>query len=105
VEPEQRAASIQRLVSRLEGRPCVWVAPPLWEGANDALVHVIARSCAPCVFMSSREIERSLARTKDNIHPSMEARKEWARHVIDWLARRRRPAPGRPWRLAGGDGE
>jgi lysophospholipase L1-like esterase len=102
-DPEIRAETIQRLVKRLDGRPCVWIAPPLWEGARGVLIPVIERNSKPCVFLSNAEIAADMPRARDKIHPSMNARRQWAKYVIDWLARHRVPNADRPWEMRGDD--
>src|SRR5690606_16175227 len=47
VEPEQRAKPVRRLVQALEGRPCVWVGPPLWTD-DTRLMDVIRDNVSPC---------------------------------------------------------
>jgi hypothetical protein len=96
-DPAQRGPTIRHLVERLAGRPCVWVAPPLWHGARPALLDVIRESCAPCAYLDSGELVPALPRAKDGIHPAMAARKEWARAVIKWLGEHRRARDGQPW--------
>lgn len=98
-DPQQRVPAIEKLVHRVGDRPCVWIAPPLWEGARRALLDVIRDHCAPCVYMESSDVVPNLPRARDKIHPSMEARKTWARVVLDWLARHRDPKGPEPWAL------
>jgi hypothetical protein len=98
-EPKQRAKTIQKLVSHVKGRPCVWISPPLWA-ADTGIVSVIRENCAPCRFMNSNAVFPDMPRLPDKIHPTMPARDEWARRVVDWLARERRPTGDRPWELA-----
>jgi hypothetical protein len=98
VEPQTRAGAIRRLVAQFEGRPCVWIAPPLWE-PDTGLLEVIRDSCAPCRFMDTNALIRNMARMPDGVHPTMEAREAWAALVLDWLARERRATPERPWHL------
>jgi hypothetical protein len=98
-DPAQRAATIRRLVGRLAGRPCVWVAPPLWHGARPALLDVIRESCAPCAYLDSGELVPELPRAKDGIHPAMAARKAWAKAVITWLGQHRKRGETQPWRI------
>ena len=97
--PEQRAGLIKKLVARLDGRPCVWIAPPLWAG-DTGLLPVIRKNCAPCRFMDSSAIFPGMPRLKDKIHPTIPAREDWAKRVVAWLARERRPTPEQPWALA-----
>ncbi len=96
--PEQRAHSVQRLVERLEGRPCVWISPPRWK-KDSGVLDVIERNVAPCRYLDSDKIVQDLARKSDKIHPSDEGREAWADAVLDWLARQRSGTAGRPWQL------
>ena len=40
-----------------------------------------------------------MERARDKIHPSMSARAEWAKVVVQWLLARREPGAERPWQL------
>ncbi len=99
-DPAQRIPTIRRLVGRLGGRPCVWVGPPLWEGARPALLETIRTSCAPCLYLDSSTLVPDLPRMRDHIHPSMEAREIWAKAVVAWLREHRDPEGARPWDLS-----
>ena len=96
-DPTIRAKTIRKLVGRLEGRPCVWIAPPLWGRGDTGLLPVIRENCAPCVFMDTNALLPDIPRLRDKIHPTMKARRDWARFVLDWLARQRDPNGERPW--------
>lgn len=98
-DPAQRIPTIHRLVARLGGRPCVWVGAPLWKGARPALLDTIREACAPCVYLDSSALVPELPRARDHIHPSIEARKTWAKAVLGWLASHRARAGSRPWEL------
>jgi lysophospholipase L1-like esterase len=89
--PERRARLIRHLVSKLKGRPCVWIAPPLWEGARPDLLRVIERNCAPCAYLDTNQLVPDLERMPDKIHPTADARKRWAKAVAAWLED---PPPG-----------
>ncbi len=95
--PEKRAETVQRLVKRFDGIPCVWVGIPLWEGANPTLMRVIEDNSAPCQFIDSHALIPDMQRAKDKIHPSLSARKLWAQTVVRWLAENRRPDGEVPW--------
>ncbi len=97
-DPEIRTKVIQKLVGRLNGVPCVWIAPPLWAG-DTGLLPVIRKNCAPCRYMDTNVIAPGMPRLSDKIHPTMSARKDWAKIVIDWLARERDPNGKTPWQL------
>jgi len=96
--PEQRAHSVQRLVERLEGRPCVWISPPRWK-KDTGVLGVIEHNSAPCRFLDTDKIVHDLGRKSDKIHPNDEGREAWAEAVFEWLAREREGTAGRPWQL------
>ena len=98
-DPAQRAPTIHRLVRRLGGRPCVWVAPPLWDGARPDLLATIREACAPCVYLDSSALVPDLQRMRDHIHPSTQGRKIWAKAVLAWLKEHRDPHGARPWEM------
>jgi hypothetical protein len=98
-DPTLRKNAIRKLVGKLEGRPCVWIAPPLWSRGDTGLLPVIRDNCAPCVFMDTNRLVKNMPRLKDKIHPTMGARKIWAKFVVDWLAHQRKPDAERPWEL------
>jgi lysophospholipase L1-like esterase len=95
--PAQRAGTIRRLVKKLGDRPCVWVVPPLWKEEN-GLTRVIRESCLPCRFMDTNALIRDMPRA-DGVHPTQEARGDWAKLVVAWLAGQRDPTASRPWEL------
>ena len=97
--PEDRIRTIAKLIGRLGGRPCVWIAIPLWEGARPAMLEVIRDHSAPCAFMDTNALIPRMARAKDKIHPSVSAREHWAKVVVQWLLQHRRPAPDKPWMI------
>jgi lysophospholipase L1-like esterase len=99
-EPERRAPTVRKLVGRLGGLPCVWLLPPLGEGRKSGLVEVIRQSASPCVCVDNQDVFPGMPRVGDKIHPTMAARKEWARRVLDWLGAHRRPSAGRPWEIS-----
>lgn len=99
--PEQRAGPVQRLVTSLGGRPCVWILPPLWK-QDTGVIQVIKDNANPCQVLDSSTLVPDLARGRDHIHPSTEGRVRWATAVFDWLRQAREPAGPRPWSLRGG---
>lgn len=99
--PEQRVVPVQRLVTSLGGRPCVWILPPLWK-QDTGVMQVIKDNAKPCQVLDSSALVPNLARGRDHIHPSTEGRLRWATAVFDWLRQAREPAGPRPWSLRGG---
>jgi lysophospholipase L1-like esterase len=100
LKPEQRATAVARLVSKIGDRPCVWIAPPLWKPRSAGLVEVIRDHSGPCQFFDTNAYVPNLERVGDKIHPTPEASERWAAVLLEWLARRRRPTPERPWALS-----
>jgi hypothetical protein len=96
--PGRRAETVQRLVQRLGGRPCVWIAPPLWKEEN-GLLEVIQNNLGSCRYMDTNAVIKYMPRAGDKIHPHMNARKDWAQVVLHWLSRERDPKGSRPWQL------
>ena len=97
-KPEERIKPIKHLVSTLGGRPCVWIAPPLWK-PDTGLLNVIRDNVAPCRYLDSNALVHDLPRGRDKIHPSAEGRQIWAKIVFDWLAKERIGSPKQPWAL------
>ncbi|MEO7032526.1 MAG: SGNH/GDSL hydrolase family protein [Polyangiaceae bacterium] len=97
-KPEMRAGPIRHLVSELGGRPCVWVAPPLWK-PDTGLLKVIRENIAPCRYLDSNALVHDLPRGHDKIHPSLEGREIWAKIVFDWLVAERVGTDKQPWAL------
>ena len=99
LDPTQRAPMIRKIVQRLQGAPCVWIAPPVWT-VEKGMYQVIRENIAPCRYMDTEVVYPDMPRLSDKIHPTYGARGEWAKRVVAWLAKERRPTPERPWVLA-----
>jgi len=94
--PEERIKPVKHLVQTLGGRPCVWIAPPLWK-PDSGVLQVIRDNVAPCRYLDSNVLVHDLPRARDKIHPSTEGREIWAKVVFDWLSRERVGTPEQPW--------
>lgn len=101
VNPELREKTVRKIVQIVDGRPCVWIAIPLWAGPKNGLLDVIKKNSPPCKFMDTNALfdTTRMARISDGIHPTTEARKAWADDVFDWLREHRKPMPERPWNI------
>ncbi len=75
----------------------------LWEGANPRLLEVIRANVAPCVYLDSNAFITHMPRARDKIHPSMEARPDWAGVIARWLAYHRKPTAGNAWAIDAGN--
>ena len=100
--PDERVKPIKHLVSVLGGRPCVWIAPPLWK-PDTGLLKVLSENVAPCRYLDSNLYVHDLPRAHDKIHPSLEGREIWAKMVFDWLIKERVGTPEQPWALKPGE--
>ena len=98
-EPETRADAVRRLVAKLGGRPCVWVAPALWSDDTNAILEVVKQNLHPCRYFDTNALVPPLERVGDKIHPTYPARRVWAETMLDWLARERDPNGPVPWQL------
>lgn len=99
-DPTQRAPLVKKIVKLIGDRPCVWIAPPIWTEER-GLYQVIRDNVAPCRYMDTEVVYPGMPRLGDKIHPTINARKEWAKRVVAWLAKERKPAAGKPWALRG----
>lgn len=101
VKPELREKTVKKIVETIGGRPCVWVAIPLWDGPKNGLLDVIKKNSAPCVYMDTNALfdTTKMPRISDGIHPTTEARKTWAVDVLGWLRSHRKPTPEMPWNI------
>lgn len=98
-DPHQRVKAIRRIVDTIGQRPCVWIGPPLWQGARPDLLEVVREEVRPCLYLDSTAQLPDLQRARDGIHPSSSARLRWAKQVMKWLAARRDPNGPLPWSL------
>lgn len=96
--PRERAKAVRHLVATIAGRPCVWVAPPLWK-PDTGLLQVIRDNVAPCRYLDSNALLHDLPRARDKIHPNAEGRRIWAKVVFDWLIQERVGSVRQPWAL------
>lgn len=99
-EPERRIPAIRKIVDKVGDRPCVWVGVPLWSDEHNGLMDIVRDNAAPCRFMDSAALFPDMPRAHDRIHPTMQAREDWAVRVLAWLARQRRPTQSQAWQLA-----
>lgn len=101
VEPEQRERTVKKIIETIGARPCLWVAIPLWKGKQNGLMDVIERSVGACTFMDTNKLMdvAKMPRIKDGIHPTSQARADWADLVVDWLETHRDPKGEKPWTL------
>jgi acyl-CoA thioesterase-1 len=73
--PEALEPRIRSIVKRIEGRDCVWIGPPTWNG-DRGIVQVLRANAPPCRFFDSSNLE--LDRVRDGIHPTDRGGEQWA---------------------------
>ena len=74
-KPEARALHVQKIVKQLQGRPCVWVGPPIWKHET-GIVSVLEKHSTPCLFFNSSQLK--IERQRDGIHPTAKGGSDWA---------------------------
>ncbi len=101
-EPAQREKTIKKIMSVVGDRPCLWVAIPLWDGKHNGLMDVIKDNVGSCVYWDSNRLidVEHMPRISDGIHPTTEARAQWAKVVFNWLKEHRAPSSKEPWTLS-----
>ena len=99
-EPERRIPAIRKIVEKIGARPCIWIGVPLWSDELNGLMDIVRDNAAPCRFMDSAALFPDMPRAQDKIHPTMQAREDWASRVMQWLAHQRRPTESQAWELA-----
>ena len=67
--------NVQTIVSKLGGKPCVWIGPPVWK-SQKGIVEIERDNSSPCAFFDSQTV--TLDRQKDGIHPSVKGGRVWA---------------------------
>lgn len=100
INPEARAPAVRALANSLGGRPCIWIAAPLWPKAvHTGILDVIRDNCAPCVFVDTNAMLTLEVLEGDGIHPTVKERTRWAKFMIEWLRYNRDPNGPLPWSL------
>ncbi len=97
-DPSIRAEPIKRMVEAVAGRPCLWIAAPLWPGApHTGILDVVRANCEPCRYVDTNVLIPDLKRLGDKVHPTIPERRRWAKYMIRWLRHNRDPNGSRPW--------
>jgi hypothetical protein len=90
-DPPAHAPAVRNIVRHLAGRPCVWVAPPLWA-KETGIMDVLRENSAPCRFFDSNTlVKQPIPRRGDKIHPTPEGGAIWADAFWEWLNAERAP--------------
>jgi hypothetical protein len=73
--PAALASNVKNIVSRLDGRECYWMGPPLWK-PDTGILAVIRDNVGRCKFYDSSKL--TLQRGHDGIHPTEKGGADWA---------------------------
>ena len=77
VDPEKEIGPfLPKLLKRVAGIDCYWVAPPIWKPSQAKFNQWLADRVAPCRFYDASGIE--IARRPDKIHPNEKGGEAWA---------------------------
>lgn len=92
--PEDYEADVRSIVAQVGDRPCWWIGPLSIGRPEHGLIAMLARSTAPCGWMSSYDL--AIERQPDHLHPTQPGASHWADAI--WIAL------GAPMRDATGPG-
>lgn len=77
VDPEKEIGPyVSKLVARVKGIDCYWIAPPIWKPAQAKFNAWLSEHVAPCRFYDGSHLE--IARRPDKIHPNEKGGEVWA---------------------------
>ncbi|MDB4936399.1 MAG: hypothetical protein JWP87_3371 [Labilithrix sp.] len=74
--PEDYEVDVKAIVAQAGERPCRWIGPLSLQRPEKGLIAMLARSVAPCGWMSSHALE--IERQPDQIHPTQPGASHWA---------------------------
>ena len=79
---DSRRPYVEKVVAKMKGIPFVWISPPNWK--EDVGFNKMMRQTLPAgTFYDSNKL--TLARGKDNIHPTVRAGIEWTDSIMSWM--------------------
>jgi hypothetical protein len=78
IDPDKELGPyLPKLIKRVSGIDCYWIAPPLWKPATQAKFNEwLKEHVAPCRFYDSSSLD--IARRPDKIHPNEKGGAVWA---------------------------
>ena len=77
VDPDKEIGPyVPKLLKRLSGIDCYWIAPPIWKPAQAKFNEWLKEHVAPCKFYDGSSLE--IERRADKIHPNEKGGEVWA---------------------------
>lgn len=77
IDPDKEIGPfLPKLLSRVKGIDCYWIAPPIWKPAQAKFNQWLSEHVAPCRFYDGSQLD--IARRPDKIHPNEKGGEVWA---------------------------
>jgi lysophospholipase L1-like esterase len=79
IDPEKEIGPfIPKLIKRVAGIDCYWVAPPIWKPSQAKFNEWLSQHVAPCRWYDVSARGTEIARRPDKIHPNEKGGEVWA---------------------------
>jgi lysophospholipase L1-like esterase len=79
IDPEKEIGPfIPKLIKRVAGIDCYWVAPPIWKPSQAKFNEWLSQHVAPCRWYDVSARGADIARRPDKIHPNEKGGEVWA---------------------------
>jgi hypothetical protein len=80
--PLEKEAYVRQIISKMEGKPYVWIGIPTWKG--DTGFNNMVRQCVGSErYFDSRSL--TLRRGSDRVHPTFGAANLWMDSIASWM--------------------
>ena len=80
--PAARQPYIQQIISKMAGKPFVWIGIPSWRG-DTGFNNLVQQCVGPDRYFDSRHL--TLKRCSDRAHPTFEAAGIWMDSIAVWM--------------------
>ena len=80
--PAARQPYIQQIISKMGGKPFVWIGIPSWRG-DTGFNNLVQQCVGPDRYFDSRHL--TLKRCSDRAHPTFEAAGIWMDSIAVWM--------------------
>jgi hypothetical protein len=80
--PAARQPYIQQIISKMDGKPFVWIGIPSWRG-DTGFNNLVQQCVGPDRYFDSRHL--TLKRCSDRAHPTFEAAGIWMDSIAVWM--------------------
>ena len=80
--PQERDVFIRQIISRMEGKPFVWIGIPTWKG-DTGFNNMVQQCVGKERYFDSRHL--TLKRGSDRVHPTFGAASLWMDSIASWM--------------------